>query len=492
MAPTHTTSNMTTITYARIIKFMVPLAFTKLVVIFGNQALSRGLTSAENATQALASFGIAFFICQFMVGIVFEFTNVSLVLVRSKRDGVVALVCMLVVGVLIVATALLIGLTAFGTFLTDTVYNLSQDVALDVRKCMLYLAIWPLIEGLNWFLFGLLLSREHSVFVGAAQVLDIVVRVVFLFLLPMTSLLQTRPLLIPILSMYTGMFLRVSTALAGYVKYLHRTLERDTPVNARLTARQAYSFWLPLAIVNVCQNVSFPLTNLLVARDLADTPEEAAKAIATLSICYPTSMMTYHWLIDGRFLFPLYLDPSEEPVENDNRRNTVHHITRFNIGYFVISLTICVILFWIPDVINNVLMTLLGLDKTIADMCIVPLRILTAIPITVSIRTHLTSWLMCIKRAEAVYPSAAVRLVFAVASVFVLPVLGMHGAPMGALSLVICFTLEMLAVVVAAAFINYWNKGRQSDLTPTSRYHPTEDELYNYCYTAVSGQETRV
>ncbi|XP_038055861.1 progressive ankylosis protein homolog B-like [Patiria miniata] len=447
---------MASITYTQIVKFMLPLAFTKLVVIFGNQALIRGLTPAENAAAALASFGIAFFICQFMVGIVFEFTNVSMVLVRSRRDALLALVCMLVVGLLIVTTALLIGLTSLGTFLTDTVYSLSEDVAVGVNKCMLYLAMWPLIEGFNWLVFGLLLSHKHSVLVATAQVLDIAVRVVFIFVLPLTGLPKTRPFLVPILSMYIGMFIRVCLALIGYFKYLHGKLRKDTSLKERLTARQVFSFWSPLAVVNICQNISFPLTNLLVARDLASAPDEAAKAVATLSICYTTFMMTYHWLIDARYLFPLYLNPSRKPTEEDE--NIVRHITRFNIGYFLISMIICVILFWIPGVITNVLMALLGLKRDIAEMCIVPLRILTALPITVSIRTHFTSWLMCLRRVEVTYPSAVARLVFAVATVFLLPLLGMHGASMGALSLVICFAIEMVAVVIAAAFVKHCKK----------------------------------
>ena len=39
-------------------------------------------------------------------------------------------------------------LTSFGTFLSNTVYSLSDDVGAGFMQCMLFLSAWPAVEGI--------------------------------------------------------------------------------------------------------------------------------------------------------------------------------------------------------------------------------------------------------------------------------------------------------------------------------------------------------
>lgn len=82
---------------------------SQFLLNFYHQALNRGLTSNESAAEALASFGIAFVLFQFMAGPVIEFRNVSLVLVRSRRDLLVVLCCLFAVSLVLFVLALVIG-----------------------------------------------------------------------------------------------------------------------------------------------------------------------------------------------------------------------------------------------------------------------------------------------------------------------------------------------------------------------------------------------
>ena len=59
-------------------------------------------------------------------------------LFSNNASGVKAIFCFL----------LLSALTAFGTFVTVTVYSLSESVSDGVKQCMLLLAAWPAMEGM--------------------------------------------------------------------------------------------------------------------------------------------------------------------------------------------------------------------------------------------------------------------------------------------------------------------------------------------------------
>ncbi|XP_071786957.1 progressive ankylosis protein homolog [Asterias amurensis] len=490
----------TSITYKQIIIFLLPLTLTNLIISIGDQALNRGLTSAESAAEALASFGIAFFLCQFMVGPVIEFRNVSLVLVRSRRDLLIVLYCLFGVSGILFVLSLVIALTSFGTFLSNTVYSLSDDVGAGFMQCMLFLSAWPAVEGITFVMIGLHLSVERSIVVGAAQVIDVFLRIVSVVVLLQTNIPQTIPLMVPILSMYMGGIGRCSFLFLGYFRYIHGQLKKDTPVSQRLKVGQVFSFWWPLAVVTTGQRISRPLASLFVSRDLSDNQEEAAKAIATLTVCYPTSMITYLWLNESRVLFPLFLSPSRRPNEDLNKKDIIKHLTRFNIGYFLVSFSVCLIVFWIPGVITTLLMVLLGVSEEIAEMCVLPLKIATGLPIMVSIRAHMISWLMYMKQTAAICPSAILRLAFVVAFLFLLPLMGMHGAPMGMLALLFGFTAEAIGVVAGAACVKRFKKplsnnntlpNRATTKTPPSSLNSSSENLRcSHRYAPITEKET--
>ncbi|XP_033097367.1 progressive ankylosis protein homolog B-like isoform X4 [Anneissia japonica] len=135
--------------YWLLTKFIAPLALTIVAVDLSDQVLNRGLSSAKNATEMLAIFGIAYTLTQFASGPFQEFKNVSLVLVHNKKEARIGLITLFLLSAIVITLALLIAYTDFGYFITHTLFRLDEDVGQATRKAVLMLSFIPLFHGME-------------------------------------------------------------------------------------------------------------------------------------------------------------------------------------------------------------------------------------------------------------------------------------------------------------------------------------------------------
>uniref|UniRef100_A0A8C2CN94 Progressive ankylosis protein homolog B-like n=1 Tax=Cyprinus carpio TaxID=7962 RepID=A0A8C2CN94_CYPCA len=132
---------------------------------------------------------------------------------------------------------------------------------------------------------------------------------------------------------------------------------------------------------------------------------------------------------------------------------TKSHIKRFTLYYFLLSLTMCFIVFWTPHVSERILVDVIGVDMAFAQLCIIPLRVFSFFPVPVTVRAHLTGWLMTLKRTCVLVPSSVLRIAVLITSLLVLPYMGVHGATLGVGSLLAGFMGESTMVAVAACYV---------------------------------------
>uniref|UniRef100_A0A8I5NM77 ANKH inorganic pyrophosphate transport regulator n=1 Tax=Papio anubis TaxID=9555 RepID=A0A8I5NM77_PAPAN len=128
---------------------------------------------------------------------------------------------------------------------------------------------------------------------------------------------------------------------------------------------------------------------------------------------------------------------------------------------------LCFVMFWTPNVSEKILIDIIGVDFAFAELCVVPLRIFSFFPVPVTVRAHLTGWLMTLKKTFVLAPSSVLRIIVLIASLVVLPYLGVHGATLGVGSLLAGFVGESTMVAIAACYVYRKQKKKMENESAT-------------------------
>ncbi len=418
-------------TYARLVKFILPLAVTAIVVELGSQVLNAGMARAPEATTTLAAYGLAWGLVLFLTAPLGQAKELGLALVNDRTGLIVVRRFVVLLGVTLMVGLASLTMTPLGNLVIERLHAIDAELGAVVRTALFWLIPYPLLKGYALFHAGLLLRVRHTERVSYATLSNLGVSILTVFGLVLMPWVQSRPIVLPILVTYLGILAELAGLLTGAAKYGGAVTARERPAAAPpMTLGRVVRFFWPLALIMLVQEVSRPLINLFVARG-----PDATNALAILAVLYTLGRIPYGWLNEIRNLAPAFRDESTSRP----------FIRRFAVACGLVSMAMMGVLFW-TQLRDVILEQWIGVPPHLAALAVTPLHLYTLFSISVTLRGYYHGIGLVEGRTRALAPSAPARFVAIVGTLVGLPWIGVTGATLGVAALLAGFSAEAVVV----------------------------------------------
>jgi len=413
--------------YTQLTRFLLPLVLTAIALEFSGQFLNGGMARMPQATETLASYGLAWGIVLFLTATMVQVGQISLVLVDSQSAYKKAQRFVLISSLLLATILAILALSPVGVWVVEKLHSVSPTIGTVAREALFWLIPIPVLFGFSRFYSGLLIRVHRTEVVSFATLVSLGLSILSVFVLLPTGFVRDKPILLPILVTYVNSLVELGIELWGYRHFAGKW--GDEAGNG-LSYIYILRFYWPLALIMAIQGFSRPLINLFVSREA-----DGAEALAVLTIVYALGHIPYGWLNEIRNLAPAF----------KNAQNSLVHIRRFAAACGLVSFSLMVVLFWTP-LRDYILEVLLGLDPALATQAQIPLLIFTFFPLAVTTRAYFHGIALIEHRTKALAPSAPSRIAAILAALIILPLFGIHGVTRGVAALYSGFVFETLVV----------------------------------------------
>lgn len=419
--------------YARLARFLLPLAVTAIVLEVGQQFLSAGMARVPRATETLAAYGLAWGIVLFLSSPLGQAKELGLVLVNSQQSWRTVQRFVFLLGMVLVIGLALLTVGPIGHAVIERLHGVDAALGAVVRVALLLLAPFPLLRGMTLFYTGLLLRVRRTALVSYAMLANLGASIVAILLLLPMPFIRQRPILLPVLAIYAGFLVQFAITVWGSRRYRERLFAAEHAPEAEtgpITFGYIVRFFWPLALIMLIQEMSRPLINLFVARG-----PDATAALAILAVLYTLGRIPYGWLNEIRNLAPAFREEMQ----------SLYFIRRFAIACAIVSFGMMLLMFWSP-LRGIILERLIGVEAGLAERARVPLLIFSFYSFIVTARAYYHGIGLRDRRTNAMAPSAPARIIAILAALIVLPHLGIYGATLGIAALTAGFAAETVAV----------------------------------------------
>jgi hypothetical protein len=413
--------------YGQFLRFLLPLVITVVVQELSGQFLTGGMARVPQATETLASYGLAWGLVSLLISPLTQVKQLGLVLVESRQAFARVQLFVVISGLLLASVLGMLALSPLGDWVIEDLHHVNGSLGDPVREALLWLAPMPLIRGLTLYHAGLLLRIRRTDLVSLAILVSIGASVAAVFGLLPVSFIRERPILLPLLVIYAGALSELAVILWGIARHALGAIPAAGP---EIRLPEVVRFFWPLALIMVIQGLSRPLINLYVSRET-----DGAESLATLTVIYSLAHVLYGWLNEIRSLPPAFR----------GRDETLVPIFRFGVACGLVSFALMAALFWTPAR-EFVLGNLLGVNAELTARARVPLIIFSYFPLTVMIRAYLHGVGLLERRTRAMAPSAFARVIAILVVLVVAPAFGLNGATRGITALFSGFVFETFVV----------------------------------------------
>jgi hypothetical protein len=423
--------------YGQLIRFLLPLVLTVVAQELSGQVLNGGITRVPDATETLASYGLAWGIVTLLASPLNQVKQLGLVLVENVPCFVQVRRFVAVLGSLLAGILVVLALSPLGTWVVEGLHGISSELGGTVRTAILWLAPYPIVRGGTLFYSGLLLRIRRADVASLAILANIAASVAAVFTMLPTGLIQQRPVLLPVLVIYAGALSELAVVIWGYRRLLVGKLDL---AGTTISPRQIIHFFWPLALITMLQGLSRPLINLFIARGT-----DGAEALAVLTVVYSLAHVLYGWLNEIRSL----------PTAFRQHKDAQRAILRFAWACGFFSFALMVGIFWTP-LGDLVVGSWIGLSAELSPLAKGPLIVFSFFPLAVMNRAYLNGVGLLERRTKAMAPSGISRILTILMVLLLTVGTNMNGATRGIVALLSGFVLETITLWWGVRGGAYW------------------------------------
>ncbi len=419
--------------YGRLTRYLLPLAITAIILEVGQQFLSAGMARAPRAIETLAAYGLAWGLVLFMSAPLGQAKELGLVMVDNRQSWRQVRRFILLLGGALMLATLMITFGPVSHAVIEQLHGVDAALATEVRLALLLFIPYPLMRGLALMHAGILMRVQKTTLVSYAMLANLGASIVAIIVLLPLPFIQERPILLPVLAIYTGIFFQLSINVWGAYHHRKRLTKLESgseEATTSISLMDITRFYWPLALIWLIQEMSRPMINLFVARGPYPTA-----SLAILAVLYTLGRIPYGWLNDLRSLASAF----REEI------NSQEYIRKFTIACAFVSFAMMLIMFWSP-MRDFLLERLIGVDASLAERARIPLIIYSFYSFIVSARAYYTGIGLRDRRTEALAPSAPARIVAILIALITLTYFGVYGATLGIAALTAGFAAETTAV----------------------------------------------
>ena len=445
---------------ATLLRYVLPLALVNIIKDGSEQVVDAGIArdpDARNAERVLAAFGICWYMCILVSGVVGTVQQVALVLGKTATGRRSVLTVYAGVCSFACSGFAFVGLYGPASrWVFEELHGLSGDTLHTAQLMISALSVFPLVYGCKKYYSGILSANKTTFWISCGAMLNVGTVfgvVIALKLLRPTSWVGWEP----VLALYTSEVVDCSVVATAARRLQRQKSKQYEPVGiptattgsgkssnggaAGSSVWGVVRFAWPLALRETTMGISRPFINLWVARTTAATaarlatsgmhaetaaagaalddssgdPAAAAAAaeLAVLIVVYPFIHVSYGWLNELRSIAAAYAD---DPVVTAWLRTFYYLAMSF-------SLFCCYVLAWSP-LSEWLLLNVTGITPELFQRCVIPLRLFTAWPPAVALRSYTQGQALKLRRTERLAPAGPLRVLAIFSTLQCISVLG--------------------------------------------------------------------
>lgn len=421
--------------------FTAPLAFVVITTLLSRQISMAGLAWYAGRTGANLEVDLA----AFVVALSLTWLAIAplpglgmLALSWGSKGGARVRIVKFAVALAALSTGFTCWLTFTGSgrMAIMLFQGLSEELAARVQYALQPMAIFPLVAAVLTISGGILRRRGQSGRLAFFNFLGIMAVIGSIFAGP---LLGWPPLIVASIALMSGHAIR---AVCGLVAVL---LGNRTPaVGAEDSTDDAEDSvpptWWRLVVFYLPVTCNFALmvgSRPIIQWFLAKTPDPEI-ALAGFGVAVLVAQVLYGWLNDLR----------THAVAFRNRPAISARLPHFATLLCAGMTIIMALLFWTP--LNRELLTrVMGLHGEVLEQSVQAMYVLVVIPLVVTVRAYHQGLALKQKQTVSWLTSAVVRVTTIVLVMVLLPLVGVHGAILGAAGLAGGFLAEALCIAWA-------------------------------------------
>jgi O-antigen/teichoic acid export membrane protein len=355
-------SNENELTQKKIFNFWAPLAATWLMMALEGPILTSFIARLSDATLNLAAYGVAHPLAMMIESPIIMMLSASIALVKDAESLRKMQRFSLILNGLVTLGMLIVILPPVFYFLAYHLLFLPPDIAWRAHYAIIILLPWPAAIGFRRFYQGILITNGFTKRVAIGTIARLVSMLIAAFVL---SSLGAEGVIVGAAGLSFGVVCEALWTRYMAQKIIHSVRNRHTDYGKSLTAKRIVTFYYPLALTSVIGMGVSPILTFFIGHSRMPVESWAVFPVVDSFV----------------FLFRSFgFAYQEVGMALLGERHKNHRpLWRFGTWMAIITSAVLSLIAFSPFS-SIILEKMYGLNPTLADVALVPMKILCLLP----------------------------------------------------------------------------------------------------------------